>query len=306
MRTWWENEDIFQRFREWLSQTGEELAALAAQETDSPSPRDDTTFDKPEWLDELDRFDEPDESNGEVEDVDPAYEPAPELPAVGFIELLEAFTALRHETKLQTKAGRGLEDSVQASLQGLDRAIRQFETVQARETEAAERAAKPFAEALANLDEALARGAEAIASSHRQAAQAVPRQLHSALDERFQQLTWWQRRFARPWHRHVQSVCEAEVAAAIDSALSRAMEGYQLIRARLRRVMLEQEVARIDCVGETVDPARMTVVELVDDPQAEQGVVLEEVRPGYTYRGKVIRFAEVRAARKDARPVVSS
>ncbi|MBI2480896.1 MAG: hypothetical protein HYV60_20380, partial [Planctomycetia bacterium] len=185
MRTWWENEDILQRFRDWLTQTGEEVAAIATPEPDVQSEAEDS-IDKPEWMNELDRFDDPDEPDDEFQHDDPADEladePAPELPSVGLIELIEAFTALRHETKLQTKAGRGLEDAVQSSLQGLNSAIRQFETVQSREEEAAARAAKPFAEALANLDEALARGAEAIAASHRQATQSVPQHLREALD----------------------------------------------------------------------------------------------------------------------------
>ncbi|HUG71711.1 MAG TPA: nucleotide exchange factor GrpE [Pirellulaceae bacterium] len=303
MRTWWENEDILQRFRDWLSQTGEEVAALTGRESDSPSSSAAADlFNKPTWLDELDRFDEPDELNDEFEnedprDDDPADDPAPELPAIGFIELIEAFTALRHETKLHTKSGRGLEDAVQSSLQGLNSAIRQFETVQSREEEAAARAAKPLAEALANLDEALARGAEAITASHRQAMQTVPLHLRDALDQRFQQLSKWRRWLSRPWHQQVQFACQEEISAAMGDTLHRAMEGYGLIQARLRRVMQEQGVARIECVGKPLDPAKMTVVELIDDPTAKPETVLEEVRPGYTYHGRVIRFAEVRATR---------
>jgi molecular chaperone GrpE len=304
MRTWWDNEDILQRFRDWLSQTGEEVAASTAQERDVPSGSEDL-FDKPEWMNELDRFDDLDEPDDEFKHGEPAdelahelaHEPAPELPSVGLIELIEAFTALRHETKLQTKAGRGLEDAVQSSLQGLNSAIRQFETVQSREGEAAIRAGKPFAEALANLDEALARGEEAITASHRQATQTVPQHLKDALDQRFRRLSKWRQWLSRSWHQHVQIACQEEISAAMSGTLHRAMEGYGLIHARLRRVMQEQGVVRIECVGKSLDPARMTVVELIDDPTAKPETVIEEVRPGYTYQDRVIRFAEVRATR---------
>lgn len=303
MRTWWENEDILQRFREWLSQTSEEVVALANRDAEQRLPPDAAEFlDKPDWMDELDRFDDQDEAVEEFEDeasddVDLADKPAPELPSVGLIELIEAFTALRHETKLQTKAGRGLEDAVQSSLQGLNSAIRQFETVRSREEDAAIRAAKPFAEALANLDEALARGAEAITASHRQTAQTVPQHLEEALDLRFQRLSKWRQWLSRSWHQRVQIACREEISAAMSGTLHRTMEGYGLIQARLRRVMQEQGIARIDCVGKTLDPARMTVVELIDDSTAKPETVIEEVRPGYTYQGRVIRFAEVRATR---------
>jgi len=301
-RSWWENEDILQRFREWLSQTGQEAASLQRNEGDMRALFDNAEFlDEPQWLADRERLDESerfeDQAEHESSEHDPADKSAPELPSVGLIELIEAFTALRHETKLQTKGSRSLEDSVQSALQGLNSAIRQFETVQSREEEAAVRAAKPFAEALANLDEALTRGAEAIASSHRQAAQAVPRQLRESLDGRFRQLSSWRRWLSRRWHKQIQATCQEDVAAAIDESLNRAMEGYELIQARLRRVMQEQGVARIECVGKALDTARMTVVELVDDSATEPETVLEEVRPGYTYHGKVIRFAEVRATR---------
>ena len=39
----------------------------------------------------------------------------------------------------------------------------------------------------------------------------------------------------------------------------------------------------------------MTVIDLVDDPASEPETVVEEVRPGYVWRGRVVRFAEVRA-----------
>ena len=46
------------------------------------------------------------------------------------------------------------------------------------------------------------------------------------------------------------------------------------------------------------DPESMIVVEVVDDPNRPPGQVVEEVRRGYTWRGRVFRFAEVRAVRR--------
>jgi molecular chaperone GrpE (heat shock protein) len=39
----------------------------------------------------------------------------------------------------------------------------------------------------------------------------------------------------------------------------------------------------------------MTVVEVVDDPLHPPGLVVDELRPGYYWKDKVLRFAEVRA-----------
>ena len=46
----------------------------------------------------------------------------------------------------------------------------------------------------------------------------------------------------------------------------------------------------------------MTVIEVVDDPDRPPGEVVDEVRRGYTWRGRVLRFAEVRASRTPAQP----
>ena len=57
------------------------------------------------------------------------------------------------------------------------------------------------------------------------------------------------------------------------------------------------QVRRIECVGRPVAPGRMTVLEVVDSPDQPPGHVVHEVRRGYTWRGRVLRYAEVRAAR---------
>ena len=46
----------------------------------------------------------------------------------------------------------------------------------------------------------------------------------------------------------------------------------------------------------------MTVVEVVDDPLRPPGLVVEEMRPGYYWKDKVIRFAEVRAVQGRTAP----
>ena len=75
----------------------------------------------------------------------------------GLVDLVEEFTALRHELKLQTKSTRGLQDQTEALLTPLRQAIEQFRSVSPREDQAAWTAGKPLAEGLATLDEALDR-----------------------------------------------------------------------------------------------------------------------------------------------------
>ena len=64
--------------------------------------------------------------------------------------------------------------------------------------------------------------------------------------------------------------------------------------------MSQHQVRRIACVGRTFDPAQMTAVGLVHSPQVAPNTVVEELRPGYLWRDKIVRFAEVHVASRDS------
>ncbi len=252
-----DTEDILRRFQQWLTQTNQEL-----EQAEEPQPA--------------------------------AEAPSP---PVGLLQLIEAFTALRHELKLQTKSARGLEESLQTALGGLDRAMEQFRGVQPQETAAAERAARPLVEALIELDEALRRGEKAIAATQRRLLEETPQRLAEGLQQRFAQLSSWQRWRGRRWQAEVLQRCRQLVAETQTPVLSSLGEGYQLICARLQRMLSEQRIERLPCLGRRVDPSQMKVIELVDAPDAAPETVVDELRPGYLWRGQVVRYAEVRATR---------
>jgi len=256
-----EQEDILHRFQEWLAQTNRELEQLE---------------------------DEP-------------FVPEPEQPesatAVGLLPLVEAFTALRHELKLQTKSARGTEDSLQTALAGLERAIERFGNVEPQEHAAAEHAARPLVEALIGLDEAMRRGAQAVATAQRRLTEVTPQRLVEQLEQRFSRRSFWQRWRSRAWHDEVLRCCRQVLAETQGPVLASLGDGYQLICARLQRTLAEHRIERMKCAGQAVDPARMNVVELVDVLGVAPETVVDEIRPGYLWQGRVMRFAEVRATR---------
>lgn len=301
MRTWWENESILNRFREWLAQTGREAAEWSPEDD---TPEDDLTGPESD-LEQAPLRNEGRGQEQEDESLTDAFASQPDprewraepLPEVGLLQLLEAFTALRHELKLQTKSARGLEESVRSALQGLDDASRQFKSVQSREREAADRAIRPYVESLIAWHEAVGRGIQAFVTTHRQATTAGTRRLRETLDEQFARLPKWRQWLARSWHTEVTSLCAASFGRLSEDDFRGVTQGFTLIQSRLDRSLKEHEIQRIECAGRRVDPTEMTVVELVDDPQAAPETVVEEIRPGYSWRGQVLRFAEVRAVR---------
>ncbi len=260
MRSWYENEELLRRFREWLGRTEAEIAAM-----DHVAQYEDAA--------------------------------AEALPDVGMIQLIEAFTALRQEIKLQTKSNRGLEDDLQQAITALDEAADQMRSVRAREADAAARAARPLVEALIELDEALQRGLRAAETAHANVLEDTVRRHEQAARQRFDRLSFWQRWKARAWFSASADLFRQQTADLHQRIMLPLLEGYQLIYQRLERTLAQLGIERIDCLGDPVDPTEMTVVELVDDPDVEPETVVDIVRPGYLWQGRLIRYAEVRAAR---------
>ncbi len=213
----------------------------------------------------------------------------------GLIRLVEEFTALRHELKLQTKSTRGLIEQSEATTAGLRQAIDAFRSVEPREERAAWSAGKPIAEALADLDEALARGRREIERISRRLGEDSTNALLDAVDDRFRRMSWLRRMLAADYHRQVQNIARGGEWQRLD-LLEAIIEGYGLIQARLARVMAAERIARIECLGRPVDPEQMVVLEVIDDPDRQPGTVLKELRTGYTWRGRLLRYAEVQAA----------
>lgn len=260
-----EQDEILHRFQDWLTQTNRELAQLAG------------------------------ETSGPAEPSPQADSPPPQ--PVGLLPLVEAFTALRHELKLQTKSARGLEESLTAALAGLERAMDRFSSVEPREAAAAEKALRPLVESLIELDEALRRGARAVSGSQQRLSEDLPRRLQEDLEQRFARLSAWQRWRAGPWHAEVLQSVGQLIAQTQAPLLASLGDGYELICGRLQRMLAEHRIERLACRGQAVDPARMRVVELVEAPGVPPETVVEEIRPGYAWRGHVLRYAEVRATR---------
>jgi len=256
MSSWPDDERILTRFRQWLEEAHAEAdAAVDGQPVDGQ----------------------------------------PELRSVGLFQLIEEFTALRHELKLQTKSARSLDERSAETVDAMQAAIEQFRAVEAKESEAAERAAKPWIEAVLDLHEALERGRTVIETARRRIVEESARQLHDELDDLFRKQSWWRRWICRRFHHGTRAICSRQAAEVHRGIFESLVEGYGLIQSRLKRVMDKEGLYRVDCVGQPVDPNSMTVVEVVEDPGRPPGLVIEEVRPGYYWKAKVFRFAEVRA-----------
>jgi molecular chaperone GrpE len=176
----------------------------------------------------------------------------------------------------------------------LRQAIEQFRSVEAKEAQAVWSAGKVLAEALADLDEALDRGRREIEKASRRIAEDSSDALAQALDDRFRRRSWIQRRLAGGYHQEVLNVVR-EAGRVRRDLFDSLLEGYGLIQNRLGRVMKSERIDRIPCEGNPVDPERMIVIAVVENSSRPAGTVVRELRSGYTWKGRLLRYAEVEA-----------
>ena len=88
-----------------------------------------------------------------------------------------------------------------------------------------------------------------------------------------------------------------QVAERVRQAVGSLITGYGMSLQRVERALAQHGLEAIPAVGEPFDPEQMEVVEAVTGSSRPSGEVLEEVRRGYLWNGRVFRDALVRVAK---------
>jgi molecular chaperone GrpE len=83
----------------------------------------------------------------------------------------------------------------------------------------------------------------------------------------------------------------------LDQLLDSIITGYSMSLQRLERGLEHSGLEPIACVGQPFDPELMEVVAAVADTGRSSGEVIEEVRRGYLWHGRVFRYAQVSVAK---------
>jgi molecular chaperone GrpE len=75
-------------------------------------------------------------------------------------------------------------------------------------------------------------------------------------------------------------------------------EGVDMIHVLIQKFLKDIGVEKIKAVGEKFDPHFHEAVETVDAKDKEEGAIVEELKPGYTFSGKLLRPASVRIVKR--------
>ncbi len=223
--------------------------------------------------------------------------PADAAPALDLSALLAPFVALRHEVNLQTRASRAqLEQNAQA-LEVLRQAVEALRRPPPAPA-AGDEAVRPLLRTLIDVHDALALARREVLRLRDGLPDSVP-PAPPAVEVR---LPWWARALGlgrrvdhalappRAWQPPDEVL---RLRQKVDAMLV----GYEMSLQRLERAMASSELEHIPCAGAPFDPETMEVADVVRDPRRTTTEVIEELRPGYRWRGRLLRYAQVRVAR---------
>jgi molecular chaperone GrpE len=204
---------------------------------------------------------------------------------VDLFTLVGQFTALRHEVNMQTKAARtAVEQNAEALKQ-----LASFEPADPTEE------LRPIVKGIIDITDALAlslRQLEKFGDT------AEPLLNDAEPDEVAAPPRGF---FARLFGSNPAPIpAEVPPNPALEKLrqlVAAAADGYTLSLRRVERLLPILEIEPQSCVGEAFDPETMEAIEVVGASDAPPGTVLEEVRRGYLWRGKIFRFAQVKVAR---------
>ncbi len=72
-------------------------------------------------------------------------------------------------------------------------------------------------------------------------------------------------------------------------------KGVQMILDKMKKLLSEEEVKEIKCIGEKFDPFKHEAIEY--SKGEKEGIILEELQKGYSIKGKVLRSSKVKVSR---------
>ena len=91
------------------------------------------------------------------------------------------------------------------------------------------------------------------------------------------------------------AVKNGEISTSPESLI----EGVEMTLKKLRKVLEQEGVIPIEnSEGKVFDPSQHNAIAVVEQDNIADGTVLEEIRKGYTMRGKVIRPTIVKVSVK--------
>ena len=244
-----------------------------------------------------------------------AKENLPTVPAaeLDVATIVQHFTALRQEVNLQTKSSRvQLEQNAQTMLM-LQQAL---EALQSRQTQSQQSEKSGQDELVRPLLKTLLDAHDALSLAEREVQRllvnppAPPRPAITPAPTVEIRLPFWARLLGlgtsieqqivplRIWRSEQPPPPGLdEYAQRFRQVLDALLVGYRMSLQRIERAFEQQGLEAIACVGQPFNPEIMEVAEVVRVEGRPSTEVVQEIRRGYLWHGRLFRYAQVRVAK---------
>ena len=214
-----------------------------------------------------------------------------EIPQFGAVDIVEAFTAMRHEWRGQTKESRALAEQLQAAVTTIQSLESKLLAGDAGQQSDNAPEAKRLALLITETDHQLSRAVAAIAQweANRRLREAAEQK---AVEQCIAAMNGAARWFARP----LVTLLAGQRSAQGPAEGHPALEGLNMVLARLHRMMHEHGIERLDVLGQPFDANTMHAIGAVASTDYPSGHVAEQLSPAYCWQGQLLCFANVRVA----------
>jgi molecular chaperone GrpE len=221
-------------------------------------------------------------------------------PAFDVATFVQQFTALRQEVNLQTKASRAqLEQNTQA-LALLQQALEPA-NAEPHDDQTQDELLRPLLKTLIDAHDSLSLAQREVQRLLDKTPMTSSPTNATTIELR---LPYWTRWFGLDHTINKQLAKQhRRASAAVDPGprfrqmLDALLIGYQMSLQRLERALQQHGLETIPCVGEPFDPETMEVAEVVRELGRSNIEVLDVLRPGYRWHGRLFRYAQVRVAK---------
>lgn len=212
----------------------------------------------------------------------PTPEPVADLDVA---TVVQHFTALRQEVNLQTKASRAQVEQNAQTIALLQQALEG----EAQEVSESDELLRPLLKTLIDTHDALALAEREVRKQLANPAPPTEQLIETKLPF---YLRWLGFKISTPPSARLDPHAD-RYRQALDALLV----GYAMSLKRLERAIEQNGLEAIPCVGEPFDPETMEVAEVVREEGRTSTEVLQEIRRGYLWQGRLFRCAQVRVAR---------
>ena len=227
-----------------------------------------------------------------------------EEPQFGLVDVIEAFTAMRQELRTQSRETRDFSQSLQGTNRSITELTERLLNAATKIQDVASAStnddtSRRLAETIAEIDHHILRAVHAVRSTSNTASNGADTDsLQAQIADDLQSLGVVGRWFSKPLMGKLQASirqwAESQDKSHNDDATA---QGLEMLSDRVERLMIDQNIERINTVGLTFDGQIMNAVEAVQTGSHPGGTVIEQLAPAYRWRGQLIKYAQVRITR---------